>query len=83
MELPREFPTKIGFLGYNNKNGAVRVSGRLSAKWKHGGCVEAPGKTPGGEGYPAPSCFMQIPAGELLFFTFVSQKGQLSSDSEN
>ena len=79
MELPGNFPCKIGFLGNTNKNGVVRVSGRLSAKWKHGGCVEAPGKTPGVEGYPAPldACFIQIPAGELLFFLFVSQRGQI------
>ena len=55
------------------------MSGRLSAKWKREGCVEAPDKTPGGEGYPAPfdACFMHITAGELLFFPFVSQKGQI------
>ena len=46
------------------------------AKWRHGGCVAAPGKT-SGTGSPAPSgaCFMQIPASELLFFPFPSQKG--------
>ena len=61
------------------------MSGRLSAKWKHGGYVEAPGETPGGEGYPAPfdACFMQIPAGELLFFPLSHRRSKFSSDSEN